>query len=505
MSSSTADDLQIPGSPHESEPHVERRSERIKLRRGLTYLGMTLVVPGSAHLASGHRRIGRMAMAVWSGVWLLVLALCVVALLSRGTAVALLTYGPTLRVVQVGLVVLGVAWGALLLDAWRLSRPPELARRHRVGFALLNLAVVGGVVGGLLSSASIVSGQRDLMATVFAGGGEAATTNGRVNILLLGGDAGKGRVGLRPDSLTVASVDADTGRTVLFSLPRNLEKAPFPPSSPMHQKFPRGFRCPDHACMLNAVYTYAASHKELYPGVKDPGARATAEAVEGITGLKINYYVLVDLKGFEALVDAVGGINLDISRRVPIGGGTSKIYGWVEAGRNVHLDGHHALWYARSRASDSDYARIARQKCVMSAMLNQLDPVTVLTKFNRIAAAGKEILVTNIPTGDVNTMLELAMKAKSKPMASLAFVPPLIKPGDPKFGLIHQKVQAKIAAAEAADLAKAAPPSPTASAGPSSPGPGAQAKARANARAKASAKARSAQETDDLENVCSAR
>jgi LCP family protein required for cell wall assembly len=405
----------------------------------------------------------------------------------------------------VALIVLGIGWGLLLVDAWRLSRPPELARKHRLGFAALASVLVFTVVGGLMASASIVSSQRDLMAAVFSGGGDAKAKDGRINILLMGGDAGKGRTGLRPDSMTVASVDQQTGRTVLFSLPRNLEDVPFPESSPLHKKFPKGYGCKDHSCMLNAVYTYASNHKDLYPGVKDPGAKATEEAVEGATGLKINYYVLVDLKGFQALVDAVGGVNMDITKRLPIGGGpTHPIYGYVEAGKNVHLDGYHALWFARSRSSDSDYARIARQKCVMSSMLNQLDPVTVLTKFNRIAAAGKEIMETNIPTSSLNTLMGLALKAKARPIASLAFVPPLIHPGAPDFALIHKKVAAKLAAAEAADVAATASPTPSPSTAPASPGASAQAKAKAKSSAKAK-KPKSATATDDLSNVCSAR
>ena len=261
------------------------------------------------------------------------------------------------------------------------------------------------MVGGLLASASMVSAQRDLMGTVFAGGGDHEVKAGRYNILLLGGDAGKDRTGLRPDSMTVASVDAETGRTVLISLPRNMEKVPFPDYSPLHKKFPQGYSCKDHSCMLNAIYTYASEHKDLYPGVSNPGAQATKEAIEGVTGLKINYWALIDLKGFEQLVDAVGGITMDVYRRVPIGGGHAKLYGYVEAGKNRHLDGREALWFARSRSDSSDYDRMVRQKCVMNAMLNQLDPMTVLTKFNKIASASKEIVATDIPTSEINTML----------------------------------------------------------------------------------------------------
>jgi LCP family protein required for cell wall assembly len=349
----------------------QQRSERVKLRRGLTFLGMTLLLPGSAQIAAGNPRVGRLALRVWIGVWALVALLAVLALVWRGAAVGLLTSGLTLRLVQLVLIGLGLGWGLLLVDAWRISRPPELARRHRLGFAVLNLALVFTVVGGLLASASIVSSQRDLMATVFAGGGDHEVKQGRYNVLLLGGDAGKDRVGLRPDSMTVASIDAETGRTVLVSLPRNLEDVPFPESSPLHAKFPKGYSCPDHSCMLNAIYTYATEHPDLYPGVRNPGAQATMEAIEGATGLQLNYWALIDLKGFEDLVDAVGGITMDVYRRVPIGGGHAKLYGYVEAGKNRHLNGYEALWFARSRSDSSDYDRMVRQKCVMNAMLNR--------------------------------------------------------------------------------------------------------------------------------------
>ena len=91
-----------------------------------------------------------------------------------------------------------------------------------------------------MASATMVSAQRDLMSTVFAGGGDQEAKQGRYNILLLGGDAGKDRSGLRPDSMTVASVDAETGRTVLISLPRNLEGVPFPESFAAAQEVPQG-------------------------------------------------------------------------------------------------------------------------------------------------------------------------------------------------------------------------------------------------------------------------
>jgi LCP family protein required for cell wall assembly len=479
----------------------QRRAEGVKLRRGLTFLLMTLVLPGSAQVAAGNRRLGRAALRVWAALWVLAILAGLFVLVSRSAAITAITAPGTLRVLQVLLVLLGIGWALLFLDAWRISSPPEMARRHRLGFAALSLGLAFAVVIGLVASANVVSAQRELVSTVFAGGGDKAAKAGRINILLMGGDAGADRTGLRPDSMTVASVDQATGRTVLISLPRNLEKAPFPASSPLHKKFPKGFDCPNDVCMLNAVYTYAMAHKDLYPKVKNPGAQATKEAIEGVTGLTINYWSLIDLKGFEDLVDALGGITMDVYRKVPIGGGpTHPIYGYVEAGKNRHLDGKEALWFARSRSDSSDWDRIVRQKCVMNAMLNQLDPVTVLTKFNGIASASKEIVATDIPGSQVSTMLDLAQKAKTKPVGSLAIVPPLLKkPADPDFPKIQAAIAEQIAKSEAMDE-----PKPSATAVPAgNASPSTKAK-KSSSGSSSSDPAKKGVDTSNLSKVCSA-
>ena len=451
---------------------------------------MTLVLPGSAQLAGGSRRLGRFALRIWVTLLLLALLAGLLMVIQPKAALAALTLGPTLKAIQIGIIVVGLGWVALIVDAWRLAHPRELGRSGQIVFSVLSLAVAFTIFGGFLAAASMATAQHELTATVFAGGGDQVAKQGRYNILLLGGDAGRDRVGLRPDSMTVASVDTETGRTVLISLPRNLQAVPFPSYSPLHDRFPHGYRCSDGSCMLNAIYTYASEHRNLYPGVQNPGAQATKEAVEGATGLKINYWVLIDLKGFESLVDSVGGITMDVYRRVPIGGGSSKLYGYVEAGKNRRLTGFEALWFARSRSDSSDYDRMLRQKCVMRAMLNQFDPITVLTRFNGIAAASRQAVATDIPTAEIGTMIDLALKAKALPVSSVAIVPPLIDPNSPDFDLVRRTVQKKIEASEAID-ARVAEPTP-AGAESATPEPTPTASPSRNAQ------------TDDLGKVCSA-
>lgn len=411
---------------------------------------MTLVVPGSAQLLGRERRIGRWAIRAWATLLLVILAWVVMFFANRGAAVAVISFKPVTVLLAAVLAVGGIGWAMLLLHAWKLSNPIGLAPRHRLGFGMLSLVLAVGLSGTGLASASVVNAQGDFIGSVFAGGGDPGLKDGRYNVLLMGGDAGADRYGLRPDSLTVASVDAATGQTVLFSLPRNLEDFSFPVGSPMTKLYPDKFTCAEHACLLNAVYDSATENAHLYPGVRDAGAVATVEAVEWILGLDINYYVLIDLDGFKALIDAVGGINIDVLKPVPVGGGSTEVHRYIQSGQAVHMDGHEALWFARSRHDSSDYERMARQKCVMYAMLNQLEPVTVATKFTDIAGAGKNVMSTNIPANEMNKLFDLAMKTRETKVSSVAFVPPMIYPGAPDFGVLRSTVQERIAASKAA-------------------------------------------------------
>lgn len=431
------------------------RSDKLRLRRGWGNLGMTLVLPGSVQVRTGNKPVGRWAMRGWFAGWAMIISWLVVLLIDRGAALAIVAHPLVTALGTAWLLVGGVIWCLLMVDAWRLSGPPQLARDHRFGFAAVSGVLALGLLASLGASANAFHTQSTTLSTVFAGGGDKKVKEGRYNVLLLGGDAGDGREGLRPDSMTVASVDAQTGETVLFSLPRNLEDVQFPDDSPMKQVYPDGFDCPEHECMLNAVYTAATENADLYPGVANPGATATEEAISHTLGIEINTYVLIDLKGFEALVDSVGGITMDINKEVPVGGGSTEISRYLGPGEDIHLNGRDALWFARSREGSSDYERMERQKCVMNAMLKQLDPVTVATRFNDIARAGQQVVETDIPPGQIDTFLGLAQQAKDTEIRSVSFVPPLIQPGAPDHELIRTTVRDEIAASEAG--ASAAP------------------------------------------------
>lgn len=422
---------------------------RLKNRRAVGLIMMSAILPGSAQYVAGHRGAGRWIMRIWAGLIGLALLAGLGLLLFRGATVGLLlspALAPALRVAA--WVVFGV-WVFLLLDAWRLANPPRLARSNRLLLTVscLGLVLAAGFATNLVASAlTAVSNVSD----VFQGGGDKQEKAGRYNILLLGVDGADGRDGLRPDSLNVASVDVETGRTVLFGIPRNLQGAPFPESSPLHELYPDGYRCEEGACMVNGVHTLGEEHADLYPG-QDAGLVATKEVVSETLGLEINYYAMVDMGGFQSLVEAMGGITLDSFVRVPIGGGGSSVSGYIEPGEDIHLDGYHALWYARSRHDSSDYERMVRQKCVMSAMAKQLDPGLVASRFLELSEAGKNILRTDVGAGHVAELAELALRAKDLDIVSVDMTPPLVVTADPDLELIRSTVVDTIGASEALD------------------------------------------------------
>ena len=418
---------------------------RVRFRRALTLLVMTLFLPGSAQLVAGRKRVGRLALRVCLALAGAVVLVVLVGLAWPGFIFWLFSNTFVLGLIRLTLCALAVGWAGLFIDAWRLGQPLELQQKHRLTMVGLNGVLCFSVVGSLLFASHIVAVQKGFITAMFGDGEATSAHHGRYNVLLLGGDSGADRWGLRPDSITVASIDQETGRTILFGLPRNMENFPFAEGSVMAGQFPDGYNC--DGCELNSLSTWAGDHPELFDGADNPGVQATVEGVEGITGLKINYYAMVNLRGFRQMVDAVGGLKLNVRDRIPIGGIGAPVTGYIEPGKH-RLDGFQTLWFARSRQSADDYSRMARQKCVMNAMLEQLSPKTVVTKFEKIAKASEELIRTDLPASELGTFAELAMKARTQPVSTVSFVPPAVITAHPDVAKIHAMVQAAVDRAE---------------------------------------------------------
>jgi LCP family protein required for cell wall assembly len=416
---------------------LSERAARVRFRRAMSLMVMTLVAPGSAQLLAGNRKVGRIALRIWLALVVLGLVGAVAVLIDPDLVYRVAFDATLLLFLWIGLLLGAVAWAALFMDAWRLGQPLSYGLAHRRATIGVNGLLCFAVAGTMLFGAHLIGVQRDFVIALFGDGEVSEAHDGRYNVLLLGGDSGAGRWGLRPDSMTVASIDTETGRTVLIGLPRNMANFPFAEGSVMDEQFPDGFDC--DGCYLNGVSTWAQDNSELFGKSKTPGIDATIMAIEGITDLEINYWAMVNLQGFKDMVDAVGGITLNVRQPIPVGGLGSDVTGYIQPGVRK-LDGHDTLWYARAREGSDDYSRMARQKCVLNAMLEQVSPQTAVRNFSKLAKASAETLSTNMPASEVDRFIPLALKARDQKVSTLSLVPPLVDTADPDIELIHRKV-----------------------------------------------------------------
>lgn len=455
-----------PGHPahpaHPTSP-LAARAAQVRFRRALSLMAMTLVAPGTAQMSVGNRRVGQIAFRVYLGLLALGLLTLVRVAVDPTFALTLATNTLLLFWLNLLLIVVAVGWAALLVDAWRLGQPLTYSMGHRRLSVVVNGVLALGVAGVLLFSAHLVAVQRGFIIAVSGDGEATSAHHGRYNVLLVGGDSGADRFGLRTDSMTIASIDEDTGRTVLVGLPRNMSDFPFRKGSVMAEQFPDGFDC--DGCMLNGVSTWAQDHPELFGDAADPGMDATISAIEGITDLRINYWVMVNLEGFRGLVDAVGGVTLDVREPIAIGDAHDGNVTTMPAGKR-RMSGYQTLWYARSREGSDDYSRMARQKCVMSAMLDQVSPASALKNFSKIADATSDMVQTSIPASEFDTFLELGVKAKSQKVGSVSLVPPAIVTAHPDVAKAQRMVRTAIERSEGtAKAPKARKPGSTGTSG----------------------------------------
>ncbi|MDM4762730.1 LCP family protein [Galbitalea sp. SE-J8] len=425
-------------------------------RRAWWLVLLNILLPGSVQVLAGNRRLGRFGLVATLALWIVVVAGVVLLLVRRDVLITVATNAIALTVLQVACVFFGLLWLTLTVDTLRLARLVRAAPAARPAITLLAVVVVGALVAGAGYGAVVTNSARGLVVDVFSGGHLADPVDGKYNILLLGGDAGSSRVGLRPDSISVVSVDAATGAATIIGIPRNLQRTPFPAGSPLNRAFPDGYDCGVN-CLIDYLYTYGEDHPELYPDAaadsSEPGIEAMRDAASGVTGLTIQYYTLIDMGGFKDLIDALGGVKITVKERLPIGGKVNSagrlvgVTGWIEKGTRV-MSGRAALWYARSRESTSDYDRMARQREVQEALLKQFSPSTVLTKVQAVANAGTRIVKTDIPQGMLGGFVDLAEKARGHEVTQLELVPKNgVNVVFPDFDDIHARVQDTLAQA----------------------------------------------------------
>ncbi|KGN37957.1 LCP family protein [Knoellia subterranea] len=442
------------------------------------YVGLTALstlLPGAGLIPTRRRGLG---LVLFLGA-LLLGALALFYAWRKGFVVAALDLAvrPGLLMgLLVATIVGALLWCFGILTTARETTPGGPGRGWRALFAAICCAVI---VAPAATAVRYLTIQHDVI-TVLTGNGNnddveanAWADQPRVNILLLGSDAGDDRIGVRTDSMMVASIDTESGDTVLFSLPRNLEHAPIPSSNPLSKLYPNGYDCGDE-CLLNGIWTLATDHAEqdpaLFAGDDNPGLTSTRDVIGEILGLDIDRTLVVNLQGFRALVDAMGGVDINVKERVCVdcqlkNGRIVFAHGiekWIEPGEQ-HLNGNLALWYARSRAGSDDFNRMRRQRCVTAAILNQADPVALLRNYPALADVVKDNVAVDIPQSELPAWAQLVGTLQdSGSIRSLPITNQVVKVTNPDYAKIRDVVQ---------DALNPPPPASETSAPSSTPSP----------------------------------
>jgi LCP family protein required for cell wall assembly len=287
--------------------------------------------------------------------------------------------------------------------------------------------------------------------------------DGRFDLLLLGSDAGPDRWSRRMDVMLLVEIDVNTGKVAMIGLPRNLLNAPLPPGPARD-----AVACGCFKDLLNALYVEATVvHPDRWPGTGAvSGIGAVRSVVTEITGRPVDAVVVADLWGMIKVVDAMGGIDIDIPSAVHDDNYPDPVYGHIAmslpAGQQ-HLDGRHALFYARSRHQDSDYGRMARQQTLLLAIREQIGPSTILNAPDLFNAA-KGFTWTDLPRSSLPSLVELFGKAAHASVKQLRIVPPTY----PEYMTPAEVI--RIQKAVAALLGLPPPPTPSPSTAPSPSG-----------------------------------
>ena len=330
-------------------------------RRRLFAAGLSALIPGLGQAFNGRRRLT---------------LLFLIPSLIIGAVVVLVWATQTPTRIAAGAVAPVVLGGLLSLNAlilaWRLLAVGQAFLDTRRQGPTGRLGVIGIVIIAALVALPHLAVYRygtafgDAFARIFQapslasdGGAPPAGPgpNERLNVLVVGVDAAPGRTSVLTDTMMVVSFDPVGKTASLVSLPRDLINVPLGDGN-------------EYGPKLNSLMSYADRHPKAFP---KGGLATLQDAVGALLGIPIHYHATMEFEGFIHMVDAVGGVDIDVQKAIDDPGydgfGEGK-RGWSITAGEHHLDGANALAYARSRksAGESDFTRAGRQQQIIVAL-----------------------------------------------------------------------------------------------------------------------------------------
>ncbi len=240
---------------------------------------------------------------------------------------------------------------------------------------------------------------------------------GRLNVLLIGTDKRPNEGTWNTDTLIVASIDPASHQVAMFSLPRDTVGVPLPPIPA------RGTFGATYNMKINSLFLQARARPDLFPG---GGYEALKDTLGFLYGIPISYFVEVDFTGFKTVVDALGGVTVNVQVPVvddyyPGENGTIRVY--IQTGVQ-HMTGSQALIYARSRHGSSDFDRASRQQRVLLSLRQQADFATLIQRLPDLVQSTSHAVKTDFPISKLPQLIDLASKIDIGNVRSFVFSPP---------------------------------------------------------------------------------
>ena len=221
--------------------------------------------------------------------------------------------------------------------------------------------------------------------------------SGKKNIVVMGCDVRKDDVG-RSDTLFVVMLDKSKKNAALLSVPRDTR-----------------VKIKGHGWdKINAAFAYG-------------GHKLTQETVQDFLGIKLNNYVVVDFQGFKGLVDAVGGVDINVEKRMYYYDSYSGFEIDLRPGKQ-HLDGKMAMQYVRYRDEEGDIGRIRRQQKFLMALYQQIASKNIIAKMPGVSKQIMSMIKTDLSLKEMVELGNVMREMMEKDGLKMSMVP-----GEPKY------------------------------------------------------------------------
>jgi polyisoprenyl-teichoic acid--peptidoglycan teichoic acid transferase len=391
--------------------------------------GLSAVIPGLGQLFNRRTRLA--ALFLIPSLAVIVLALMLAQTQSPARLAAWIISPQVLGMLLTLNMVL-LAWRLLAVGQAFL----DTARSGPVG----RLGIIGIIIIAFLVVLPHVAVWRygtlmgDTFARIFqpASGEEGvATSTGpipkdgeRINVLLVGVDKLPDRSASLTDTMIVASLDPVGKSVSMVSLPRDMVNVPLGNGDVYGPK-------------LNSLLSFAERNPKSFP---EGGMRTLEDAVGTLLGIPIHYYARIDFIGFIAMVDAVGGVDIDVKR--PLKAKRYDGYGLETTGFRLtkgthHLTGAEALAYARIRkgAGETDFTRAARQQDVIVALRSSVSSGgSLFWKLPTLLDAVANTIRTDVPTTRLPELAAIVDEVRSRDVVRVVIGHPLVGSANTKYG-----------------------------------------------------------------------